>query len=205
MNVPVNRTYFKDPKHFYTASHLVHALMTYKAKRDDLWVDGKVPVESIYAYLAEQHPPLSYLDFEHIVELDLRQERGGFRILGDYLIPTQPVTVDKPIEAPDTLYLGSIRRVATSAINNGLKSRTKDYVLLTSDKNIATLRARQFSKTSFSIEDPTEKAPVLITVDARSAQAESIVFLGGEKKHLYKVSYLSNRFLSVEEIPYGEG
>jgi len=198
-----HRTYFEDNKHFDTASNLLRSLMTYKVERNDLWEGGKVPLEGVYTYLSQQCDFLDYLDFEHLVELDLKQTENCFELKGDYLIPTQPRTVGKQITAPDTLYFGTIRKLATSILSRGLTSRTQEYVLVTSSKEIAAKRALQFCNNSLGISDEKEKTPVIIVIDSHLAQEEGIVFLGGKKESLFQTAYLSSKYLTCEDVAGG--
>lgn len=152
-----------------------------------------VPIPKVLDAIAASDKDLANVDFEHLVEIFLRHSPSTFLIQGDLLVPIRPVTAGTPVTPPSLLYFGTTYDVANMSTERGLSSMRSTHVVLTDDYDVAVSRSMEFAAQSST-------QPFLITVDARQAHNDGVVFLGGDRAGLYKAPLIEARYLSIQEV-----
>jgi RNA:NAD 2'-phosphotransferase (TPT1/KptA family) len=189
----IYRSHFPSEAQYLDAERLIKSLMGYKiqAERDK---EGRVMIDEVLDVLVREDQNLGFVDFEHLSEIFLRHNPVMFYIQGEYLVPSRPATAGLHIDPPDTLYFGTISSVSSLAQQKGLMSLHNSHVIVTSDREIAVKRAKEFS------EKTANSYPSLVIVDAKAAKSAGTIFLGGDKSHLYKSEHISRTYISVEDV-----
>lgn len=189
----VHRSLFKHVDHYLKADRLLDGILQGRVGSLRVDEEGRVPLDKVLDVLCDENKALGYVDFEHLVELYLRQTPAYFLLDGDDIVSLKPSDCGKPSEPPDTLYFGTVQGVATRALEQGLQSLKHPHVVLTSDIDSATRRAVQFAES-------TSDDPVLLKIDASQAHECGVEFVVGNRKGLYMATHISRRYITSETL-----
>jgi RNA:NAD 2'-phosphotransferase (TPT1/KptA family) len=112
------------------------------------------------------YPNMQYLNRNHIVELYFKDRDRHIFITGENIIRYKEV---KYVQPPDTLYFGTLLKLAERMTQNGIRSSTKGYVKLYGTKVLAEEFASKFKT------DESDHI-VVLSVDAKKAFSEGLKF-----------------------------
>lgn len=152
---------------------LRHAPWEYELELDS---EGFVHVEQLINAINESSDyerPITIRDLEHIIEISdkKRHEIQGDKIRALYG-HSIPMHISKDvIVPPDVLYHGTTHKALDSILNAGLKPMGRQYVHLSVD-----------IETAIQVGKRRDDKPIILTIDAKRANNDGIVFYKGNDK-----------------------
>lgn len=152
---------------------LRHAPWEYELEFDS---EGFVPVEQLINAINESgnyDRLINVSDLEQIIE---NSDKKRHEIQGDKIRALYghsiPMRISKEtIIPPDQLYHGTTHKALETIINDGLKPMSRQYVHLSVD-----------IETAFQVGKRRDDKPIILTIDAKRASNDGIVFYKGNDK-----------------------
>ena len=183
------RTLFHSYEDYQEAERLLLGILEGKIGKIRRNNDGSIVYDDILDMLENENTYLSYLGYEHLVELFLKHNPQAFKLDGDLIVPFKACLSTKDVEPPEYLYFGTVSGVADKAANKGLSSKRHPYIILQSDFTVAEKTAESFGLESGDL-------PVVITIRALEAKKNGVEFLLGHREGQYMTEYVSRTYLS---------
>lgn len=155
--------------------------------------DGYIPLKDLLKAINEE-PEMAYVREAHVREVLLHDRDGVFAVDGKRIRSTErgfsaAWGEQEHVAPPKILYKGIKRKVYPHVLRAGLLPREKEYVVLTSTKELALRIARRY-----------DQNPVILEVRAGAANEKGIPFypFGGS---LYLADSISVDFLMGPPVP----
>lgn len=155
--------------------------------------EGLYDILDIRDAFPELDKKFEYMTEYHIFELFHIDRRRILRFEIDSDIPYLGRVTDNIQDAPDQLYFGTVDSVIDVAMQHGIRSNTKPFVRLFDNKKSAFEFSGRFSSV------PSDA--VVVTVDAKRAQANGVKFSKGRNKNEWLATAVPPEFLVLKEKP----
>jgi RNA:NAD 2'-phosphotransferase (TPT1/KptA family) len=185
------RSLFQKYEEYSEAERLLIGVLEGKVGKVKLKKDsnGAANYCDVLDIMEQENLYLSYLGYEHVVEIFLRHTPVMFKLDGDFLVSAKAKDAGKDIMPPELLFFGTVAGVANKAVNKGLISKRHPYIILQSDRIVATKTAEAFSQESGD-------DPVVIEIRAMEACKSGTPFLLGNREGQYMTEYVSRNYLN---------
>lgn len=172
-------------------SHMLrHAPLKYGLELDN---DGFVPVEQLLGAInknGEYSVTVTSDDIQHIIDTSdkkrLEMTDGKIRALYGHTVKGR-IHMETVIP-PDILYHGTSHKACIKIMTEGLKPMKRQYVHLSSDIDTAVLVGKR-----------KEKCPIILTVDAKRANADGVIFYRSGYDKIILSDFIPSEYLSIEE------
>ena len=103
--------------------------------------DGFASIDQLLERVKKEHPSITYLNRNHIVELYFKEKDRRILIRDTDGICYKDIRYVQP---PDTLYFGTLTNIAQKMLVNGIRSSSKGYLKLYDRIDLAVDFARKF-------------------------------------------------------------
>ena len=167
---------------------LRHAPWEYELELDE---EGFVPVEQLIHALnesGEYKETITKDDILNIIETSekKRHELKGSRIRALYGHTVPSHIRKETVVPPDILYHGTSHKAYEIIMDSGLKPMSRQYVHLSTDTDTAVRVGKR-----------RDKKPVILTVDAKRAYADGVVFYSSGYEKVILADFVPAEYLSI--------
>ena len=170
---------------------LRHAPWEYELELDE---EGFVPVEQLIHALnesGEYKETITKDDILHIIKISEKKRHelkyGKIRALYGHTVPSH--IRKEPIVPPDILYHGTSHKAYEIIMDSGLKPMSRQYVHLSTD-----------IETAVRVGKRRDKNPVILTVDAKRAYADGVVFYSSGYENVILADFVPAEYLSIKKL-----
>ena len=168
---------------------LRHAPWEYELELDE---EGFVPVVQLIHALnesGEYKETITKDDILHIIKISEKKRHelkdGKIRALYGHTVPSH--IRKEPIVPPDILYHGTSHKAYEIIMDSGLKPMSRQYVHLSTD-----------IETAVRVGKRRDKNPVILTVDAKRAYADGVVFYSSGYENVILADFVPAEYLSIK-------
>ena len=170
---------------------LRHAPWEYELELDE---EGFVPVEQLIHALnesGEYKETITKDDILHIIETSEKKRHelkdGKIRALYGHTVPSH--IRKETVVPPDILYHGTSHKAYEIIMDSGLKPMSRQYVHLSTD-----------IETAVRVGKRRDKNPVILTVDAKRAYADGVVFYSSGYEKVILADFVPAEYLSIKKL-----
>ena len=170
---------------------LRHAPWEYELELDK---EGFVPVEQLLHALnegGEYKETIKEEDILHIIKISEKKRHelkdGIIRALYGHTVPSH--IRKEPVVPPDILYHGTSHKAYEIIMDSGLKPMSRQYVHLSTDTDTAVRVGKR-----------RDKKPVILTVDAKRAYADGVVFYSSGYEKVILADFVPAEYLSIKKL-----
>ncbi len=168
---------------------LRHAPWEYELELDE---EGFVPVVQLIHALnesGEYKETITKDDILHIIKISEKKRHelkdGKIRALYGHTVPSH--IRKEPVVPPDILYHGTSHKAYEIIMDSGLKPMSRQYVHLSTDTDTAVRVGKR-----------RDKKPVILTVDAKRAYADGVVFYSSGYEKVILADFVPAKYLSIK-------
>ena len=170
---------------------LRHAPWEYELELDE---EGFVPVEQLIHALnesGEYKETITKDDILHIIKISEKKRHelkdGKIRALYGHTVPSH--IRKETVVPPDILYHGTSHKAYEIIMDSGLKPMSRQYVHLSAD-----------IETAVRVGKRRDKNPVILTVDAKRAYADGVVFYSSGYENVILADFVPAEYLSIKKL-----
>lgn len=170
---------------------LRHAPWEYELELDE---EGFVPVVQLIHALnesGEYKETITKDDILHIIKISEKKRHelkdGKIRALYGHTVPSH--IRKEPVVPPDILYHGTSHKAYEIIMDSGLKPMSRQYVHLSTDTDTAVRVGKR-----------RDKKPVILTVDAKKAYADGVVFYSSGYEKVILADFVPAEYLSIKKL-----
>ena len=170
---------------------LRHAPWEYELELDE---EGFVPVEQLIHALnesGEYKETITKDDILHIIETSEKKRHelkdGKIRALYGHTVPSH--IRKETVVPPDILYHGTSHKAYEIIMDSGLKPMSRQYVHLSTNTDTAVRVGKR-----------RDKNPVILTVDAKRAYADGVVFYSSGYEKVILADFVPAEYLSIKKL-----
>lgn len=154
--------------------------------------DGYIPIKEFLKAVKED-PAMAYVRESHIREALLNDRSGIFEVQGKKIRSIKqdyyPISHNQDLDPPKILYKGVKRKTYPAILKYGLTQGSKEYVVMTKERDLAVRIARRLDQT-----------PIILEIRARAASEGGVNFYPfGDS--IYLADMIPPRFISGPKLP----
>ena len=168
---------------------LRHAPWEYELELDE---EGFVPVVQLIHALnesGEYKETITKDDILHIIKISEKKRHelkdGKIRALYGHTVPSH--IRKELVVPPDILYHGTSHKAYEIIMDSGLKPMSRQYVHLSTDTDTAVRVGKR-----------RDKKPVILTVDAKRAYADGVVFYSSGYEKVILADFVPAEYLNIK-------